>query len=805
MKRAVLGFCFGWLMLFATAQEKQDTGWKTLYRGSATRINDLVHTRLEVRFDYDRSYVYGKVELTLRPHFYPTDSLLLDAKQMEIASVALVTGSSRRPLAYDYDGWRLRIRLPKAYRRWEQYIVRVEYVAKPAEAKVGDYNRGLFFINPKGTDPNKPTQIWTDCEAEKVSLWCPTIDKPNQKTTEEMLMTVPEKYVTLSNGRLAGQVHHGDGTRTDDWKMELPHAPYLFFMGVGDFAIVKDSYKGKEVSYYVEPAFAPTARRVFGETPAMIAFFERVTGIPFPWVKYSQIVVRDLTSTAMENTTATSHAYEAQQDARDLVDGNRWEDNIAHELFHQWCGDYVTCESWSNLTLNESFARWSEYLWEGWRHGSDAALEKNYAQLQAYLGNPANKGKALVRFSYADADDLFDDISYNKGAAILTMLQHCLGDSAFFAGLNLYLRTNAFKPAEVHQLRLAMEEVSGQDLNWFFNQWYFGAGHPKVRIDYNYDSVAGKVSVFIAQEQGHPFIVPLVIDVYETAGKKRYPVWLRQEKDTFSFACTERPALVNVDAEKVIVWEKSDHKTLAGFAYQYDHAGNYVDRREAIAACLPHPEDPLALTVIKKGLTDRYAGIREFALLGLVRAGDTVKKAMESIVATLARQDSNALVRRFALRLLPDYGSKYKPVIVAELDDSSYSAAGEALYALGRLDSVSALAAAKARVGQPTRGKLAEEIVGALAQFGSEEDADLILDRFARLSFKPRISRKFAAYLGRLHDTEKVEKGVDMLVAFRRTLPEFFAPVINDNLRAVLKAKEADGATGLADYIKKRL
>ena len=175
-------------------------------------------------------------------------------------------------------------------------------------------------------------------------------------------MTVPSKYVTLSNGLLISQKKNADGTRTDYWKMDLPHAPYLFFMGVGDYAIVKDKYKNMPVDYYVEKEYAPVAKKIFGETPAMIGFFEKITGIPYPWPKYDQIVGRDYVSGAMENTTATLHQESAYQNARQLVDGNSWEDVIAHELFHQWFGDLVTTESWSNITLNESFADYSETL-----------------------------------------------------------------------------------------------------------------------------------------------------------------------------------------------------------------------------------------------------------------------------------------------------------------------------------------------------------------------------------------------------------------------------------------------------------
>ena len=171
---------------------------------------------------------------------------------------------------------------------------------------------------------------------------------------------------------LISQKKNADGTRTDYWKMDLPHAPYLFFMGVGDYAIIKDSYKGKEVSYYVEKEYAPVARKIFGHTPEMIAFYSKITGVDFPWPKYSQITGHDYVSGAMENTTATLHSDAAQQDARQLTDGNEWEDVIAHELFHQWFGDLVTCESWSNITLNESFADYSETLWNEYKYGKDA-------------------------------------------------------------------------------------------------------------------------------------------------------------------------------------------------------------------------------------------------------------------------------------------------------------------------------------------------------------------------------------------------------------------------------------------------
>src|SRR6476646_1264260 len=273
MKRLLL-FCLTGLavgMLHAqTPTAKPDVS--KVYRETPEKINDLVHTKLDAHFDYSKSQLLGKVWLTLKPHFYPTDSLRLDAKGMNIKTIALVNGAKNTPLKYDYDSMFLNIHLNKTYKGGEPYTIYIDYVAKPDEYKgqgsaaITDA-KGLYFINPRGEDKNKPTQIWTQGETESNSVWIPIIDKPDQKTTDEIYMTVPAKYVTLSNGKLMSQKTNSDGTRTDYWKMDLPHSPYLFFMGVGDYAIIKDSYKGKEVAYYVEREYATVARGIFGLTP----------------------------------------------------------------------------------------------------------------------------------------------------------------------------------------------------------------------------------------------------------------------------------------------------------------------------------------------------------------------------------------------------------------------------------------------------------------------------------------------------------------------------------------------------------
>lgn len=825
MKRAVsflsiLLFCSMVVLAQPAPPKNVDTTWKTVFRESSERVNDLVHTKLDARFDYSKSYLNGKVWITLKPHFYTTDSVVLDAKGMDIHKVNIVRGTTQAPLKYTYDGLLLNVKLDRKYNGGENYTLYIEYTAKPDEFEVEGSAaitdaKGLYFINPRGEEKDKPTQIWTQGETEATSVWVPTIDKPNQKTTQEISMTVPDKYVTLSNGIMTASKKNSDGTRTDTWKMDLPHAPYLFFMGVGEYSVIKDSYKGKEVSYYVEKEYAPVARRIFGNTPEMMAFFSRITGVDYPWSKYGQIVGRDYVSGAMENTTATLHQESAYQDARELVDGNTWEDVIAHELFHQWFGDYVTTESWSNLTLNESFANYSEYLWREYKYGKDAADAHSYQDMQGYIGSQS-ESKDLVRHYYRDKEDMFDAVSYNKGGRILHMLRNFVGDSAFFKALNNYLTTNKFKSGEAHNLRLAFEDITGKDLNWFFNQWYFGAGHPKLDINYSYDEAAKKVNVIVKQTQSSNkvFRLPVAIDIYEGTNKTRRTVWVKNKVDTFTFSYNNKPDLVNFDADKYLLAEKKENKTLDNYVHQFKYGGQYLDRREAIDFAAKNQTDPKALDILVSALSDKYQGLRNYAMDKLDMKKENVRSAVEQKLYQLAQKDPKSTVRARAIGLLVNYNKpEYKQLYVKSLNDSSYSVAGEALESLIAVDSTTGWKEVQRLVKQPAKGKLGDVISESLIRYGTEESFDIIAANFDDLPLGQAKFEKlqpFANYLAKVQNTDRLKRGVDMIVKFREAVPSAFRnqtdPFINNVILKGLAAKKtAAGLKEQADYITSKL
>ena len=788
-----------------------------IYRAAFPHINDLVHTKLEVRFDYAKSYMYGKAWITLKPHFYPTDSLSLDAQGMEIKEVALFKGGQTLPLKYNYDGSTLRIHLDKTYRNSENYSVFINYTARPNELKTQGSAaitdaKGLYFINPLGTDKDKPIQIWTQGETESNSAWFPTIDKPDQKCTEEISMTVPAKYVTLSNGKLVSQVKNTDGTRTDHWKMDLPHSPYLFFMGIGNYAIVHDTYKGKDVNYYVEPAYASVARQIFGLTPEMMGFYSRILGVEYPWVKYSQMTARDYVSGAMENTTATLHTDALQQDARQLKDGNKYEEYVAHELFHQWFGDLATTESWSNLTLNESFANFSETIWAEYKHGKDAGDATNFHDIEKYLADPSNPSKDLVRFYYTDREAMFDMVTYSKGGRILNMLRNYLGDSAFYKSLNLYLNNFKFRNAEAQNLRMAFEQVTGQDLNWYWNQWYYGSGHPIFDISYQYDDAKKKALVIVSQIQntGKIFRIPLAIDVYENGNKTRHKVWLNNESDSFYFPYSKKPDLINVDGDKIILCQKTDHKSTDNFIYQYNNAGLYLDRREAIEYCAEHQDEPTAQALLRQAFKDRYFELQNLAMNSADMEKPGMKTAAEPILLDLATNAKDRTVQGTAIGLLGSYKNPaYKELFLKKTTDSSYTVAGNALTALSLLDEEKAYQLANEFSKYPAKGDLLAAMSAIFIKEGDETKFDMIIAGFDKMPLSQEKFEEFpqfAALLLKMNNTDQFKKAVDALVRFRESIPANqkaeISKLINDNfMKPIGQRKEAAGQKEQAAYI----
>ncbi len=702
---------------------------KKTYRASETLLTDLIHTKLEVSFDWSKSWMYGKETLTAKPHFYASNELILDAKGMEIKAVSL----NGAPLKFVYSNDVLTITLDKTYQRTQQYTVVIDYIAKPDERLTSgssaiSSDKGLYFINPKGLENNKMPQIWTQGETEASSVWFPTIDAPNSKTTQEIFITVDNKYVTLSNGKLISSKENGNGTRVDHWKQDLAHAPYLFMMGIGEFKVVKDYYTRQngtqmDVNYYVEPEWESSAKAIFGETPAMIDYFSKLLGVEYPWDKYSQIVVRDYVSGAMENTGAVVFGDYAYKTERELLDGND-QSTIAHELFHHWFGDLVTCESWSNLSLNESFANYSQYLWDEFKFGKDEADYRAIEEAEGYYASADQGGfHNLIWFDYNSQEDMFDGHSYNKGGRILHMLRSYLGDEAFFLALQNYLKTNAYQPAEFNQLRLAFESVSGEDLNWFFNQWYLDKGHPSLNLKYNFNAAEKTVSLTVDQTQAaefRTFTLPVNVTVFDDRGETTQRIWIDEKSEVFTFPVVGTLKNVLFDNQAMVLARIVEEKPQEWYIHQYYNGKKYIHRKNAFQFGLT-TQSAATDQLILDGLKDPFWDIRATAMSNYARLSTDAKLRALAIIKSAVQRDVNPQVRAAALTVISTNATAEEAEGYIEdriKNDQSYAVMSKALEELAKVNVPNALLFAK-KLENEQSSKMLSGICGLYGKVGS--------------------------------------------------------------------------------------
>lgn len=662
-----------------------------VYLGSVKHEVDIIHTRLELKPDWENCQLYGKATLVMKPYFYATSIVKIDAVGFDINYVFLINKGVKSKIEFGYNDKQLIIKLPKSYTRNDSIQLFIDYVAKPntlaSSGKISSSDdKGLFFINPNHSNPYLPTQLYSQSETQSASCWFPTIDAPNQRMTQEIVITIADKYTTLSNGLLVSKTLNNDGTRTDYWKQSLPASPYLTMIAAGEFTVVKDSWRNKEISYYIEKNYAKEARGTFGKTTEMISFFSKKLGIDFPWEKYAQIVVRDYPGGSMENTSATLHGEFMNISARERIDNDK-EEFISHELFHQWFGDLVTCESWSNVPLNESFATYGEYLWLEHSKGKEEADIHHQDDLNTYFNEARARQVNMIRYDYEEAEDMFDRHSYEKGGRILHMLRNYLGDEAFFTTLTYYLNKHKFSSVELADLRLAFEKISGEDLNWFFNQWFFASGHPDLLFSYNYNENDKKETLHIEQLQDLQktplYKLPIDVEIYSEGKKQRQRILLEKQKQDFEFIADKRPDLVNVDADKMLLCKKTDMHTQDEWIFQYNNAALYLDRYEAIDALSKIP-GPKSKELIIKALSDKNRSIRNFAISKLSKFDKNDLTTPKEILKKLALQDEKPSVRANAIEKLNELanGESMTDVYKIALSDVSFQVVAKALIAM---------------------------------------------------------------------------------------------------------------------------
>jgi len=528
-------------------------GNKLQYVKKTTQEFKLLHSDLVIEPIWLNHTLNGQVTIKLTPYALPQDSIILDALGMEIHSVREIGEIEGLQTQFKYDGIHLIIFPHKTlFPNKDTEYFYISYTARPLyedslTKRAPRQEQGVYFNNANGKNPFVPQQCFTQGESIFARRWFPTMDETNQKMTQTMTLIVDSQFTTFSNGMLLKSTISGT-KRNDYWVMNQPIAPYLSTFAVGKYDILKGrsfiDQKGKQIpiTYYIEKGKIENGKTSYKNTPKMVDFFSKTFGFDYPFDCYKQITVRNFLAGAMENSTATIHSDYVCHDAKAGNDFLNTDAFIGHELAHQWFGDLVTPKNWANLTLNESFASFSELIFAQQFQGNEEARNQRYNNLNRYLGETFYKKEPIVNYQYDRPDELFDGHRYQKGSLVLWMLKNQLGDSIFFKGIQKYLTDNQYGVVEINHLRLALEKVSGKDLQPFFDNWFMKKGHPDFKINEQYNQGAKTLKLFVKQIQNDSnasytgnIKIKIVQIINNNPEIKYYNFNLRTKKDTFTF------------------------------------------------------------------------------------------------------------------------------------------------------------------------------------------------------------------------------------------------------------------------------
>jgi len=654
-----------------------------------TRSHDyhLVHQRIEVRnFDWDSTSFDGRVTTTLVALRPGLDSVILDAgARLVVARIADGRGATLRS---DRHGDTLVVYPARPVAFHDTLRFSIDYHASL------ENGRGLTFIQPEGQS-HRPQQIWSQGEDHNNHFWFPTYDFPNDKMTWELVATVPQQYTVVSNGTLVADRKLPGATHSVTWRQDLPSSTYLVSLIVAPLVKVADHWHAIPVDYYVYHADSDRARRLFAVTPDMIDVYSRLTGLSYPWAKYAQTTVADFFG-GMENVSATT-LVDWLPDERAYLD-RPWYQwiLIPHELAHQWFGDYVTTENWANMWLNEGFAEFMPGQYWSAKLGRHAEEDYYLDEYRQYLQIDARRRMPLAA---PGSNNI-----YPKGALVLRMLREYLGPERFWVALHLYLTRHALGNATSDDLRQAVLDATGENLDAFWSEWIYGAGHPAFTVTAAYDTAARTLALSVKQTQRDSapptadstapryrtaavFHMPLSIRVGTPGGDVVRRVQLTSREQTVSFsALAGPPTMVVFDDGNTVLKELTFDQPTSWLATQLERDAALWNREWVIAELAKRPADATALAALARAATVAdYFLTRAQAVEALAR----FPAAGAAAPLAAALRDTAAQVRRMAITTLGRLGGARAAELARTTwrTDPSYEVRAAALTALVAADS----------------------------------------------------------------------------------------------------------------------
>lgn len=512
---------------------------------------DVQHYVIRVSFDRAAKKVIGDTTVQLKPLQSGFTSVELDAHGLVFESVA--AEPSGLLLKYLSAANKVIVTLDKAYSPDELISLRFKYTATP--------KKGVYFIDEEIENGKqvRSAQIWTQGEPDEARHWFPSFDFPSDKATTEQFITARSGEKVIGNGEMVEGTPNSDGTVTFHYKMPVPHSTYLVSFVIGNYVKVPGKYRDIPLGFYVYPGTEPIVPKAYGNTVEMFRIFEELTGVDYPFNKYDQTIVSGFTFGGMENITATTMADTDIFLSNFAFGKSAVENLVSHELAHSWFGNLVTCKNWAELWLNEGFATFMEAAYLEKKHGRQIYINKIVSDAEIFIADDAvnTKRNGLFNRNAANVSALFDRpaTTYNKGGAIIHTLRETVGDEAFWKAINIYLNRHKFGSVESTDLQKVMEETSGQDLKWFFDQWVYGTGAPKLDVKPVYSPRTKTLKLTVSQTQSGAltpavFRLPMDVEIKTARGTSTEKLNVTKLVETFTFRLGGKPESIAVDSSQ---------------------------------------------------------------------------------------------------------------------------------------------------------------------------------------------------------------------------------------------------------------
>ena len=708
------------------------------------RTYHVIHYKLNLDLDEKTKSCIGEVDIKLVPLRPRLDTVRLDAGEMTIHKTLL----NNRPMNFHLTGETLFVALDKPRGLQDTVSLAISYdLASP--------KKGMYFIQPDSGYPDRQWQIWTQGENLDNHYWFPCYDSPNDKATSEMIVTVNDRFTAISNGKLVEVRHLPQKHRVlYHWLEGKPHSSYLVSLVAGEYAELKDKLGKLPISNYVYKHDKDIGMLSFSKTPKMIDFFSKSIGYDYPWEKFAQTVVQDFVFGGMENVSAvTLSDYTIHDERAHLTESS--DGLVAHELAHQWWGDLLTCRDWSHAWLNEGFASYFDILFQEYDKGRDEADKMILETQQSLLVTDAGEHRRPTVWNrYVNPIDLFDGHIYGKGACVLHMLRFVLGDELFWKAMNHYAHKFAFQNVETNDLKVAIEEATGYNLNWFFDEWLYKAGYPELSIKSFWDDSTKTLRLTVKQTQQVDsltgiFTFPVDLEVWAAGMGHTYRITISKNEEEFLFPAASKPEAVLFDKGNWILKRVDFDKSPDESIFQMNHATDGVDRILAIGELRWYVDSAYVSRALAKAMeTDPFWEVRRAAVYALANAKKPA--VVDELVG--AYHDSDARVRGAVVTVLGDYhGSAVVKMLQAAFEnDSSYYVNASALRSLARVDTANA----KKYCGEGLQRSSHHEVIRsealrALSYIG-DEDALSIIKSFSRYGIDRNVRIECLGILGRV-------------------------------------------------------